>query len=296
MLRAIRAITVGGTAVARAPVLIAVTYLLLVAAVTPGAIRVMTSFERAFTSRAVEVVVPGIVDAEWFERANDATGSAIGTTITPAIVGFAAQLSNIDDLTEADARAPIVLAPMMAWAVAWTLLLGGILTRYAGPATSVRRSFVAASIHCFPRFLVIATVTVAIYLIGAFAYRTAPPPIHLPLLVVLVFAVGITTVVASYARARIVLDDVKVRVAIAGGVQMLRTAWLSVTAHVLLACGGWIFLMMVLAWLDRRLGAGIGFWRPLFVAQAYVVARIVFRLVWEASALSLVRMYQTPAR
>jgi hypothetical protein len=293
MRRAIQAIAGGAGAVARAPILVVITYVALVAVVTPAVAVVATHLEEAFTARTLELVPPARADTAWLDEAGDATGAVLGSTFAPAMIGFAAQLSNIDDLARAEAREPIAWLPVIAWAVAWTFLLGGILARYAGRAASAPRSFVAASVRTFPRFLLIAAGTFLIYFAGAFAYRTAPREFRVLTLAVVLVVAGVTVVVASYARARIALHEVTVRAAIAQSLRMVRAEPRAVAAQTALACAGWIVLMSVLAWLDRQFGAGTGLWRPLLVAQGYVVARIILRLVWEASALTLVRMDAT---
>jgi hypothetical protein len=76
---------------------------------------------------------------------------------------------------------------------------------------------------------------------------------------------------------------------------MLRVEPVTCVTHGLIALSAWAVLLAVLAWIDREYGAGSGLWRPLLAAQAYVGARIVVRLVWEASSVALAGRGEAPA-
>lgn len=279
MLRALQAIVYGAGVVARSPGLILIVYIALVAAVVPAAAVVARDLDASFKARAIERVMPAAVDAGWFSRAN---------ALSPAIIGFAAQRSNLDDLINGAAGSRLVVTPLIVWFVVWTLVLGGVLHRFAPAASPISRGFMAAALRCFPRFAAIAVATLAVYAMAAAAYTALPPNLRFPLLAPLVGVVAITTLIASYARAHIAIEDARLPVAIRSGVSMLRRGPATVATHALVAFAAWIAIMMLLALIDRTYGAGTGIWRPLLVAQAYVIARIVLRLIWEASAVSLV--------
>ena len=287
---AIQAIALGVTAVARAPATILVIYMALLAVVLPAAGIVAAALESSFDGRALERVMPGQADAAWIERAGHATRSASGNTLSPAIVGFAAQIANVADLIEGRSGGPIAVVPFAAWFVVWTLLLGGVLHRFARGTAVSSRAFLTACGRHFPPFAALAIGTLLVYAVGAAVYRAAPVNVRPWLLVPLIAGVGVATLIASYARARVAIDDANVRVAVASSVRLLRSTPLAVVTHAGAALAAWGVLMGGLAGLELAVGAG-GSWRPVLVAQVYLAARIVLRLIWEASAVALVRMH-----
>jgi hypothetical protein len=278
MLRAVQTYVSGVRAVARAPALVLIIYIALVSVVLPSAAVVARSLDASFKQRTLERLDPGTVDDSWFERA----------PVKSNVMGFAAQLTNLDDLVAARMHDERVTAPLGAWFVAWTFLLGGVLQRLRSSTTATARSFIAACIRCWPPFAVIGVATLAVYAASAAAYATTPLAARPAVLVPLTLLVGVVTLVASYARAWVAIDGASLPTAVAFAARILRVQPLTVATHALIALAGWTVLLLALARLDVAYGAGTGFWRPLIVAQVYVGVRIVQRLVWEASVLALI--------
>ena len=148
----------GVRAVGRAPVIILATYLLLIAAVAPAAGALMWTLTTAFDRRVLDLQPGPMVDEAWFARANDASRVVGGDSFSPAIVGLAAPLSNLADLASARYRSLPVSLTLVAWLMAWTFLLGGVLQRFAQDAAIGVGGFLRA---CVRRMLPFAAITLA---------------------------------------------------------------------------------------------------------------------------------------
>src|SRR5215510_4841967 len=79
----------------------------------------------------------------WQEFSSQATG--IGTTFTPAIIGFAATLNNISRVLDGPREVAPIAGALGLYLFAWTFLVGGIIDRYARQRPTRAAGFFAAS-------------------------------------------------------------------------------------------------------------------------------------------------------
>jgi hypothetical protein len=289
MLRAVQAIVFGSTAVLRAPTLILMTYGALVITTIPAVGGVALLLDRAFQQRVLEERPPGGVDAAWLSRAAKVTEPVAGDSFAPVMFGFGVLLSNLDDLARGDLRSWGVVSSVAMWLVIWTFLLGGVLERFVLGRPFPASEFLNAAANRFAPFAAIAVVTAAVLLVVTLVVQVVPLSVRLPVFAVLGAGVTVTAVVASYTRAHIVVTNVALRQAVGDALGLFRRHPVSVLTHVGIAGSALGLLVVGMAAADFWYGAGGQPWRPVVVAQAYVVARIVGRLVWEASAIALVR-------
>src|SRR5688500_12275471 len=69
------------------------------------------------------------VDYDWWQEFS-AQATGLGTTFTPAILGFAATLDNISSILDGRAEIAPVTGALVIYLAGWTFLAGGILDRY----------------------------------------------------------------------------------------------------------------------------------------------------------------------
>lgn len=241
------------------------------------------------------------IDAEWwFDYRANATGLA--ATFTPAIVGFAAPLSNISALVDASPRAAFVAIPIVMALLMWSSLWGGIIDRcYRG---GTLRSFAAAAIALWPR---VGLVTAIAALIVLLLYVTIHPLLFGPLFsqmaavlpgereafvarvgLYLVFGALLAGVslVADYTRIAAVQDrSIPLRTAAAAALRFIRVHARAVLLLYLLIGVLLAGLFVTYGLADRRF---LG-WRAVMVGQAFVFARIALRVISVASQVSLVK-------
>jgi hypothetical protein len=285
--RPLQAMIFGMRAVGRAPTVVLGTYLLLVAMVLPAAGALTWILQSALEGRALDLEAGPVVEEDWFDRANDASRVVVGDSFSPAIIGFAAPLSNLADLATARDRSLPTSGSLIAWLAAWTFVLGGVLQRFANGLTIGPGEFLHACVRRVPSFAAVALMCLAAYA-GAVAVSAALP--RQVVLVVVTMAVGVVSVAAGYARARMVTEDVRLWPALAATARMMRSAPLTCAAHASLALVAWLGLLAAFAAADLLFGRGGQPWRAIVLMQGFIVARLALRLVWEASTLHLVRV------
>ena len=291
MSHALRALTYGLRAVGRAPALVAITYFTLLAVITPAIVLMERSLSRAFDSRVLENRLPGDVSATWFARAQAVVGDGAGETFAPEMFGLASILTNLSDLLETRGQNPLVIATTCLWGLSWSALLGGILHRLQYGGEPGVRAFVAAIIRYLPRFTLVSLAAAAVSLATAVAYSLLPDSTRPPALGVVVVIVGAVSVMATYSRAHIVVAQSSAGGAVAAVLRLVRRAPGVVLSHALLAGAMWGLIIMSVAAVDLSLDEAGSSYMALASAQAFIVIRIAARLVWEASALAVLRQF-----
>src|SRR5262245_21752909 len=114
----------------RAPAILAGTYAITLLLALPFALTLRRSIEGQLRrSLAANAAADG-VDYDWWQEFRTQT-AGLATTFTPSLIGFAAVLSNTSGLLDGQRpMAPIAWA-LVLYLLVWTLLLGGIVDRYA---------------------------------------------------------------------------------------------------------------------------------------------------------------------
>lgn len=241
----------------------------------------------------------------WQEFLSQATG--LGTTFTPAIVGFAATLDSISSVLDAQSEVASVAGALALYLAGWTFLAGGIIDRYARQRRTRAHGFFAASGVYFFRFLRLAIVSGILYwwMFGyvhpwlfdqwyprltdtitaertAFLVRAA---MYAAFGSVLVLA----NVLFDYARIRAVVEDRRSMVgALMAAIRFVRrNAGRTLSLYSL---NGGVFVLLLVVWAIAAPGAGGGmfsFWLGFVVTQLYVLARLVLKLQFLASQTAL---------
>ena len=256
------------------------------------------------------------IDYDWMrEFAAGATG--VATTFRPAIIGFSATLDNVSAYLDGVRRPAAVAGAAGLYVLAWIFVSGGIIGRYAR-LTSSRSTERAASAgrflsDCaafFFRFFRLALVTAFAYgvLFGALhpllfsrvyprltAGVDAEPAafaIRVALYAIFVLCLAAANVVFDFAKVRTVVDDRR-SVAVAIG-----AAWRFIRRHPAGALGVYLLDVMLFAIVIGGYaivappGGGIGkmAWAAFVIGQAYIVGRLLVRLVFFASETAVYRL------
>jgi hypothetical protein len=277
----------GARSVGRAPAVVIGTYLLLVAVVLPAAVALILVLTSALDRRALDFAAGPVMEEDWFARANDASRVVVGDSFSPAIIGFAAPLSNLADLANTRYRSMPASGSLVAWLAAWTFVLGGVLQRYANGAAIGPGEFLRSCFRRLLPFTAIALGGLTAYAGAAAVHGLLP---HQGVLLVLTMAVGFVSVAAGYARARMVAEGVGLWRALSATGRMMRAAPLTCAAHASLALVAWLVLLAAFAAADLLVGRGGQPWRAIVLMQGFILARLALRLVWEASTLHVVRV------
>ena len=246
----------------------------------------------------------------WQEFSSDAARAevrSIGTTFTPAIIGFAATLDNISSVLDGRAEVAPIAGALGLYLAAWTFLVGGIIDRYARQRPTRAAGFCAASgVHVF-RLLRLALVSGLLYwwlfvyvhrwlFLEWFVDRTRTIGVErevflwrLGLYLLFGFLLVLVNVVFDYAKIRIVVEDR--RSALGALSAALRFVWRRLGRVVgLYAVNGVAFLILIAIWALLAPGArsgGVTLWLAVLAGQVYLLVRLALKLVFLASETAL---------
>lgn len=291
---AISAWLIGGWRLWRAPWLPVMIYLLLLIVTVPLGILLHQELPEPARPFAVEPGAGPIPDLDWLDEVTAHKRSLLGE-LTPAVIGVAAPLSNIDRLLDGDTPAFALLVSgvmLLAWAWLW----GGIIAKAASPP----RRFLKACNGSFIDVLslnfgglVLALLVYALLRAVLFAFiwplvDGGPERTMLIWRAVLtllpLLALVVVTVVVDYARIALVLNDVAVPVAIGMGATFVRANPWAVALLVLVSTLLAVALLTAYAAFEFIPGGSVPTVRRIIeLGQIYILARIVLRL-WNASA------------
>jgi hypothetical protein len=245
-------------------------------------------------------------DLDWWEEF-EMRADALGRSFGPSVIGFAAPLSNLSALADADLPARPILIAVASWLLLWTFLSGGILDRYARNRATRAAGFFGACGDWFGRMLRLDLFAgVAWWLLfvwihpllfdrlygwlthglpverTAFLYRLALYTVF----GVLAWAIH---VLVDVTRMRAVVED---RRSIIGAAV---AAWRFIRQHPLqvmglYACVGVALLLWLTIYAIIAPGAtvqGGWIWVALLAGQIYIVGRLWLKLQTQASLIAL---------
>ena len=256
-------------------------------------------------SLAANAAADGVNYDWWQEFMPQAAG--LGTTLTPAVIGFASVLYNVSSLLDGERRIAPIAGALGAYLLVWTFLLGGIVDRYARQRPTRSHGFFAASGVFFLRFLRLAIVAGLTYWFlfavvhewmfndwfravtqdlaverDAFAWR---------LLLYVLFGLLLVTIntVFDYAKIRAVVED---RRSMVGALTASMRFVIRHPGRVigLAALNALLFLVVLGGWALIAPGAGragIAMWVAFAAGQLYVMIRLFVKLHVLASETSL---------
>jgi hypothetical protein len=292
--------------VRRAPALAAGVFGLTLAAALPLAIVMRGTLAAHFGNSLAANTAADAVNYDWWQEFGS-QASGLGTTLTPAIIGFAATLDSVSSVF--DAREPIapIAGAIASYLLVWVFLSGGILDRYARQRRTRAHGFFAACGVFFWRFLRLGLIAGAVYwTLFVYVHQWLLDDAYEKLIVdvseervALLWRFGLYAVFgAALMLANIAIDYAKVRLVVedrrsAIGALSAALGFLGRNpghAFGLYALNGLAFLMVVAGWslvAPGVGGAGLSMWVGWAVTQLYLLARLVLKLQFIASQTAL---------
>ena len=241
----------------------------------------------------------------WQEFTSQATG--LGSTFTPAIIGFATTLDSVSGLLDKRALLTPIAGALVVYVCAWIFLSGGILDRYARGRRIGAHGFFAASGTFFFRFLRLGICAGLVYgFLFVYVHRWLFDKWYINatrdlsaehtvfswrLLMYGIFGglLAIATVVLDYAKVRAVVEDRRSMLgALVAALRFLARNPGRVGA--LYGANAATFLGVVAVWALVAPGAGgpgLSMWTGMLASQAYVAARLIVKLQFMASETAL---------
>jgi hypothetical protein len=260
--------------------------------------------EHLGASLAAEGAASGVNFDWWNEFLSQAAG--IGQTFVPAILGFAAVLKNISDVADVNRVPTVIASAITAYMVVSTFLLGGVLDRLARDRRTGSYGFFAACGTYFFRLLRLGVLAVIIYAAlfsfvhgwlfdraygamtravtverTAFLYRVA-------LYLVFGAMVLVVNVWFDYAKIRMVVEDRRSALgALTAATRFIGRNAASVLGLYLLNLTVFLVVLLLYALVVPGAGGGIVAWVGFLTGQLYIALRVVVRLLFAASQISL---------
>lgn len=307
----LRAFGAGVRAVVTAPVLlIAVTLTTMLAAVPFGVV-LESQLREALAHRQPVYLGTAEIDAEWWlEFREHAEGMA--ATFTPAIIGFAAPLSNLSAILDGTSQPLVLLGPIVLAGVVWAWLWGGWIARLRagrglGPRAFFRAgrqhvvAFTAISLAAAATQLVLYLTVHAVLFGPVFEWITAMVATEraaffwrVALYAVFGACLIAVSLAADYARISVVVERRAVTPAIATSLAFLRAHGGQAVAVYLLIGVLFVALMTLYGTAEVVGGTRLGGWRSILIGQGFIMGRLALRLLQGAAAVSLFGQYQRP--
>jgi hypothetical protein len=296
----------GWRRVLHAPAVVAGVFVMTFLLALPLAYTMRTTLEVHLGQSSMAVEAADAVNYDWWQEFSS-QASGLGSTFTPAIIGFAATLDNISSVLDGQREIVPIIGALATYLVGWAFIAGAVIDRYARQRrTRAHGFFGAGGVYLF-RFLRLAIVAGAVYWFlfsyvhrwlfdnwfedltrgmdterRAFAVRVG----MYALFGVLLFAANI---VFDYAKVRIVVED---RRSVLGGL----TAAIRFVARnpgptfALYASNALTFVLLIGLWAlvaPGAGGAGMSIWFGFLAGQLYVLARLLLKLQFLASQTAL---------
>jgi hypothetical protein len=261
--------------------------------------------EHLGASLAARDAADGVNYDWWQEFMGQAAG--LGTTFTPAIIGFAAVLDNVSGLLDGHTPIAPIAGALGAYLLVWTFVIGGVIDRYARQRPTRAHGFFAASGVFFGRFLRLGVMAgLGYWLLFAYVHAwlfdewfgTATRDLAVEraafawrLLMYAFFGLLLIAMntLFDYAKIRAVVED---RRSMLGAIAASGRFVARHPGRVLglYAMNVAAFAVVIAAWALAAPGvgrAGPSMWLAFALGQAYVIARLFVKLHVLASQTAL---------
>lgn len=303
--------------VLRTPSLLAWVYCTTLAVALPLTLAIRHLLQGSFEGSLVEDNLRQGFDLSWYEEFA-AGSSGLGETFGPRVVGILAVLSNLERLLDGELHQvdPAVVGAGMVMVLAWSLLLGGILSRFANEGEPHSRSgFLARGGLFFWRFLRLSAISGLLYwgifrgigqpLHGWIEAATRDTTVERTVMIYTVLAYALVgllflaaQLVLDYARIALVVEERRsVVLALVRALGFVKEHHRAVLGLYLLLAAAALLWFLAYAWLAP--GPNQSTWTAVLLAfslgQAYLLGRWILKLWFLASQTRLFVSSQPPA-
>ncbi len=289
--------------VVRAPLTVLAVLLLTFLTAVPFGLVMGSRLQSALNDQPPVMLGSEEIDADWWlEFRRHAEG--LNATFTPAIIGFAAPLSNLSGILDGTMPDPVMALPIAVAIVTWAFIWGWAIERFRSGGSRNAGALIQAGFRRWPGFVAISVaamlaqvvlyLTIHAVLFGpVFSALTASTPdertaffIRVALYLVFgVFLAGVS-LLADYARI---------------GSALGRGAWVEsssfVKRNVPSVAALFLITAIILGVLFVLYGVGEAYggsrvagWRGVAIGQAFIIVRLTMRLIAIASEVKLYEM------
>jgi hypothetical protein len=288
--------------VGRAPAALAGVWLITVLAGVPLAFGVRAAIaEHLGSSLEADTAAAG-ANYHWMHEFSEQPGG-IASGFGPAVIGFAAVLDNFSTFIDGGSRPAAIAGVGLLYLLAWTVLAGGLIDRFARDRAIGAPAFFQACGGCAGRLLrlaVISTLTYAV-LFGSLhpwlldrtyddlirnvnVERTALL-VRFALYAVFAALLAAANLLFDYAKIRLVVEDRRSAIgALRAAGRFVFRHWRGCIALYAADLALLVAVVIVYALVAPGVGsAGLSMWLGLAVAQCYIAARLWVKLVFWAS-------------
>ena len=300
-----RAFLDGIRRVLAAPVVLAGLYVLTVLVPLPLALALRDIIESNLGASVAADTMASSVNWEWWEEFR-ATGHGFERSFTPSVIGFGAVLSNLSTLADNGGLRGLIALAVAVYLTGWAFLVGGIFDRLARRRRLTSAGFFAACGTYFFRFLRLAVFAGFAYWIlfgfvhgwllddlyevttRDFTSERSSLFVRLVLYVVFGVLVLLVNLVFDYAKVRAVVEDRRSMIGtlMAAVRFVIRRPKATSGLYLLNGCLFVIVLLMYAAVAPGVTPTGLSMWTSLLIGQAYVLVRLLAKLVFYASQIS----------
>jgi hypothetical protein len=287
--------------VIRAPFTFAAVLLLTVITVIPFGLVMGSRLQAELNGQPPIALGAEEIDADWWlEFRRHAEG--LNATFTPAIIGFAAPLSNLSHLLDGTPQGVVMALPIALAILTWAFIWGLAIERFRDGGSRSAAAQVSAGLRSWPRFAGISVAAVvaqlALYVtIHPLLFRVLFPAITASManernafvvrvLLYVIFGVFLIAVslAADYTR---IASSFRGGVAVGDATSFIRRHLLPVTVLFLTTTTILGVLMVLYGVGESYGGSRVAGWRGVAIGQAFVMARLAMRLVSIAGEVKL---------
>ena len=304
------ALTRGIRQVLGAPGLVILALLATLLAAAPFGVALNGELQTALANQPPIALGSGEIDADWWSEFREHAGG-LAATFTPTVIGFAAPLDNLSAVLDGTMRPAALALPIGIAMLVWAWLWGVALFRFDRERQAPFAAAILAGFSNLPRFVIIsiaaAILQLALYLTlhralfgpiysaltGNGAAESTAFAIRVVLYVIFGAAIAIVSLIAGYARvAQMVSRPSGVFASLGAGAGFVGRNLKTVMSLYLMT--GMLFLVLFAGFgiVDIYGRSRVGGWRGIAVAQAFILGRLIMRLIFGASELQL---YKTQA-
>ena len=283
--------------VVRAPFTLAAVLILTIITVLPFGLVMGSRLQSALNDQPPVMLGSEEIDADWWlEFRRHARG--LDATFTPAIIGFAAPLSNLSALLDGTPQGWVMAGPIALAMATWAFIWGWAIERFRNGGSRNASALIRAGFRTWPIFMMISVAaalaqivlffTVHALLFGpVFATLTSTMTRERDAFIVRVFLylifgafLAVVSVIADYSRIAAVLRG-------SSGATFVRRWWPSVTALLLTTAVVLGLLLIAYGVGETYGGSRVAGWRGVAIGQTFIIVRLALRLVTIAAEVDL---------
>ena len=287
-----------------APFVLLALYALTLAVAAPLGAWMQQSLPSPEMLDVVDVNDPPAPDVDWLDEVS-LHAPGLARFLSPAVIGVAAPLGNLNAVLDGSAPPLPMLAPIAVFFVCWTAAWGGVVARLANGSRIGIRAALAASRQSTMPLLILGVAGGIAYLVLYLTLHTAMfGPLYdwlvagtlertafvWRLSLVAIFGGVLLTLgqVLDFAKLAIVLGRATVPQALVDSVRLVRMQWLTVVVLLLLNGVGLTVLLAGYAASEFIPGGSVpSLWRLVAGGQALILGRLFLRLVLAGSQVDL---------